>query len=44
MNKNELLKTARALKQVDPKTAEEYRDKSDELVSQINKRMPGRKF
>ncbi|MFO8235996.1 MAG: hypothetical protein R6U04_11405 [Bacteroidales bacterium] len=39
MDKNYLLKTAKELKQVDTKTAEEYRKKSDELISQINKKM-----
>ncbi len=39
MDKNQLLETARALKQVKRETAEEYSQKSDELISQINKRM-----
>ncbi|MFP4047361.1 MAG: hypothetical protein ACLFT4_06330 [Bacteroidales bacterium] len=39
MDKNHLLETARALKQVKRETAEEYSRKSDELISQINKRM-----
>lgn len=39
MDKNHLLETAQALKQVKRETAEEYSRKSDELISQINKRM-----
>ena len=39
MDKNYLLKTAKELKQVDAKTAREYQEKSDELISEINKRM-----
>ncbi|MFW5916278.1 MAG: hypothetical protein ACOCTM_02265 [Bacteroidota bacterium] len=39
MDKDYLSETARALKQVDPEVAKEYRAKSDELISQINKRM-----
>src|SRR6056297_2915968 len=39
MNKHHLLETARKLKKVNPETAEEYRQKSDELIAQINQRM-----
>mgnify|MGYP000061172776 CR=1 FL=1 len=39
MNKDHLLETARALKQVNRETAEEYSQKSDELIARINKRM-----
>jgi len=39
MDKHHLLETARKLKKVNPETAEEYRQKSDELIAQINQRM-----
>ena len=39
MDKNYLLETARAIKQVDPEIAEEYTQKSDKLISRINKSM-----
>ena len=42
MDKNYLLETAQALKQVNPETAEEYSRQSDELISHINKRMLGK--
>lgn len=39
MDKNYILETARKLEQVNPETAEEYRQKSDELIARINQRM-----
>jgi hypothetical protein len=39
MDKDQLLETARRLKHVSPGTAEEYKQKSDELISRINQRM-----
>ena len=39
MGKNHLLETARKLEQVNQETAEEYRQKSDELIARINQRM-----
>jgi len=39
MDKNYLLETARAIKQVDPEVAEEFARHSDELISRINKKM-----
>jgi len=39
MDKNYLLATARRLPQVKPETAEEYRQKSDELIARINQKM-----
>jgi len=42
MDKNHLLETAQKLEQVNPETAEEYSQKSDELIAQINQRMLGK--
>jgi hypothetical protein len=39
MDKQHLLDTARKLKPAQEKTAREYRDKADELIAAINKRM-----
>lgn len=39
MDKQHLLKTARKINPVNPETADEYRQKSDELIAQINQKM-----
>ena len=42
MDKNYLLETARAIKQVDPEVADAYAQQADELISRINKSMLAR--
>lgn len=42
MDKKYLLETARAIKQVDPEIAEEYAQRSNELIDRINKSMMNR--